>query len=204
MTDTAPASSPATDAAPTPATDPQLPGHPPVFPRLPGETPRAYSAFTAFFLLGQTRSHQALADNLGEPLGTIKNWASKHNWTQRLQEFNSGLLQAQARAEAERQARQAADWAARLNRFREQEWDAAQKLLLAAQCFLESFGEEDLHKMTLAQVSRALSISSRIGRSALAGAELPPDSASPMSPIQQQLIDDIHRAYGKPAQSSTP
>ena len=56
MTDTAPASSPATDAAPTPATDPQLPGHPPVFPRLPGETPRAYSAF---FLLGQAPTSSA-------------------------------------------------------------------------------------------------------------------------------------------------
>jgi hypothetical protein len=204
MTDTAPASTPATDAAQTPVTDSQLAGRIPDFPRLPGETPRAYSAFTAFFLLGQPRSHQALADKLGEPLGTIKNWASKHNWTERLQEFNSGLLQAQAQAEAERHARQAADWAARLNRFREQEWDAAQKLLLAAQCFLESFGEEDLHKMTLAQVSRALSISSRIGRSALAGAELPPDATSALSPIQQQIIDHIHRGYDKPAQSSTP
>ena len=194
MTDTAPASSTATDAASTPATDPQLPGHPPVFPRLPGETPRAYSAFTAFFLLGQARTHQAVADKLGEPLGTIKNWASKHDWTERIHEFNSGLLQAHAQAEADRQARQAADWAARLNRFREQEWDAAQKLLLAAQCFLESFGEEDLHKMTLAQVSRALSISSRIGRSALAGAELPPVATSAMSPIQQQLLDALHRA----------
>ena len=204
MTDTAPASSTATDAAPTPATDPQLPGHPPVFPRLAGETPRAYSAFTAFFLLGQSRTHQAVADKLGEPLGTIKNWASKHDWTERIHEYNSGLLQAHAQAEADRQARQAADWAARLHRFREQEWDAAQKLLLAAQCFLESFGEEDLHKMTLAQVSRALSISSRIGRSALAGAELPPDCSPAMSPVQQQLLDALHRAYSQPAQSSTP
>ena len=59
-----------------------------------------------------------------------------------------------------------------------------------AQCFLESFGEEDLHKMTLAQVSRALSISSRIGRSALAGAELPPDCSPAMSPNDEGLGGD--------------
>ena len=59
MTDTAPASTPATDAAPTPATDPQLAARAPDFPRLPGETPRAYSAFTAFFLLGQAPTSSA-------------------------------------------------------------------------------------------------------------------------------------------------
>jgi hypothetical protein len=58
MTDTAPASSPATDAASSPSTDPQLAGRILDFPRLPGETPRAYSAFTAFFLLGQARPLQ--------------------------------------------------------------------------------------------------------------------------------------------------
>ena len=59
LTDTAPASSPATDAAATLATDPQLPGHPPVLLRLTGATPRAYSAFTAFFLLGQAPTSSA-------------------------------------------------------------------------------------------------------------------------------------------------
>jgi hypothetical protein len=59
MTDTAPASSPATDAAPTPSADPQLAGRILDFPRLPGETPRAYSAFTAFFLPGQAPTSSA-------------------------------------------------------------------------------------------------------------------------------------------------
>jgi hypothetical protein len=59
MTDTAPASTPATDAAPTPSTVPQLAGRVPDLPRLPGETPRAYSAFTAFFLLGQAPTSSA-------------------------------------------------------------------------------------------------------------------------------------------------
>jgi hypothetical protein len=56
MTDTAPASTPATDAAPTPSTDPQLAGRIPDFPRLSGETQRA---FTGFFLLGQAPTSSA-------------------------------------------------------------------------------------------------------------------------------------------------
>ncbi len=198
MTDTVPLATVAADSTPSPSTSPQPAGSAPAFPRLPGETPRACSAFTAFLQLGQLRSHQALADQLGEPLGTIKNWASRYQWTERLRQFNSGLLQAHAQAEADRQAKQAADWAARLSRFREQEWDAAQKLLLAAQCFLESFGEEDLRKMTLAQVSRAVSISSQIARAAMVGAELPPPAAPGGSPIQQQLLEALDRAYHQP------
>jgi hypothetical protein len=36
--------------------------------RLPGETPRAFGAFLAFYQLGQTRSHAAVADALGEQM----------------------------------------------------------------------------------------------------------------------------------------
>ena len=95
------------------------------------------------------------------------------------------------------QRQQAADWAARLARFREQEWEAAQKLIAAAQCFLETFDEEALHKMTLAQVSRALKASSALARSALAGAELPDPSVPSLSPAQQQLLDALKRLYGQ-------
>jgi hypothetical protein len=207
MNDITSESTAATGSAPAPSTTPPPADLAPVFPRLPGETPRAFSAFMAYFQLGQLRTHQAVADKLTEPLGTVKNWASKYNWTERLQEFHSGLLQAQAQAEADRQARRAADWAARRDRFREQEWETAQKLLQAAECYLESFGEEDLHKMTLIQVSRAISISSKLARSAFAGAELPPDQAPATSSAQQHFLDAISRAYaqqGQPDRSPSP
>ena len=150
-----------------------------------------------FFQLDHNRSLQAVADKLGEGLPTVKNWSSRFSWRERLHAFNSGLLQHQVQAEAALRRQRAADWAARLDHFREQEWDAAQKLLAAAQCFLESFGEEDLHKMSLAQVSRALEISSTIGRLALAGAELPEPSEAPLAPVQQQLLEAVSRVYGQ-------
>ena len=176
----------------------------PAFNRLPGETPRAFSAFLAWFQLSHSRSHQAVADKLGENPATVRNWASKYDWSDRLLAFTSGLLQQQAADLAERQRKQAADWAARLDRFREQEWDAAQKLLSAAQCFLETFGDDQLQNMTLSQVSRALSISSQIGRSALAGAELPVSSEPAMSPIQQQMLEALKRLSGASVHASKP
>ena len=165
---TTPSASP-TPSVPQPSTlNPQ-----PFFPRLPGETPRAFGAFITFFQLGHARSLQAVADKLGESLGTVKNWSSKFDWSGRIQAFNSGLLQQQAQAQAALQRQQAADWAARLDRFREQEWDAAQKLLARRPVLPRNLRRGGPAKMTLAQVSRALKISSAIGRSALAGAEPP-------------------------------
>jgi hypothetical protein len=169
----------------------------PGFAPAPGETPRAFGAFMAFFNLGHGRSLQAVADRLAEGLPTVKNWSCKYAWAERLQTFNAGLLRSSARDQAALHSRLAADWAARLQRFREQEWDAAQKLIAAAQCFLESFGEEDLRKMNLAQVSRALKISSAVGRLALAGAELPASPDPDLSPVQQQFLNAVKRLYGQ-------
>src|SRR4051812_25203202 len=155
-----------------------------LFATLPGETPRAYGAFMAFFELGHTRTLSAVADKLEEEMPTIKKWSSKHNWRERIQAFNSGLLQQQAEAQSESMREQNARWSERVERLREQEWDAAQKLHAAACCFLESFGDEQLAKMTLVQVSRALSISSQMARSALSGAEVAKSTDPEMSPIQ--------------------
>ncbi len=185
-------------------TEPGNPNAQPAFQHSPGETPRAFSAFMTYFRLGHERSHQAVADKLDESLNTIKRWSSKFDWTQRVQNFNAGLLDQQARDLAAAHRRHTVDWADRLYRFREQEWAAAQKLSAAAQCYLESFTDDDLHKMTLAQVSRALKISSAIGRSALAGAELPQYSEPSLSPIQQQFLDAAKRIYGRDSSPSCP
>ncbi len=133
--------------------DGSVPSHP--FPRLPGETPRAYGAFVAFFDLGQTRSLPAVAEKVGEGLATVKNWSSKYSWSERIQNFNAGVLQLQADGIAEVRRKQAVDWAQRLAQFREQQWEVSQKLAAVAQCFLESFGDENLSQMTLGQASRA-------------------------------------------------
>jgi len=72
----------------------------PAFRRHPGETPRAFSAFMTYFQLGHARSLQAVADKLDENSGTVRNWSSRHDWAERLQACNSGLLQEQVRAQA--------------------------------------------------------------------------------------------------------
>jgi len=210
--DSLPEASPAASLAPTP--DPiQVSGlipHPstlnsqPTFPRCPGETPRAFSAFMTWFQSGHARSLAALADKLGESQGTLKNWSGKHGWTERLQTYQAGLLQEQARHNDACHLQQAADWNRRLVALREQEWDAALKLNAVAQCFLETCGEDDVRRMTLAQVSRAVKISSSVARSAITGAELPASSETGLSPLQQQLLAGLTRIYGSSEPAASP
>ncbi|MEI8291539.1 MAG: hypothetical protein WCH99_18875, partial [Verrucomicrobiota bacterium] len=170
---------------------------PAVFPRAPGETPRAFGAFLAFFQLGSSRSLPAVAEVLGENPATVKNWSSKYRWSERLLAYQSGLLQARVAAQAGLAQSSAADWARRGSEFREVEWAAGQKLLGAVLCFLENFGDREVEKMSLAQVSRALQISTRVSRSALSG-ELLPDESAP-SALESALAAALQKAYGQPS-----
>jgi len=177
--------------------DPPPPAAPPAFPHQPGETPRAFGAFLAFFQLGPSRSLPALAEVLGENPATVKNWSSKYRWSDRLLAYQSGLLQTQVAAQAALVQSSAADWARRSSEFREHEWAAGQKLLGAVLCFLENFGDREVEKMSLAQVSRALQISTRISRSALSGELLLEESAP--SALEAALAVALQKAYGQPA-----
>lgn len=193
-----PASAPAALAPHGACAPPEpAPADPPAFPRYPGETPRAFAAFLAYFQLGQTRSLPAVADCLGENPATVKNWSSKYQWSHRLHSFYSGLLHAHAQTEAARQLQPAGDWARRTRECREQEWAAGQKLLTAALCFLENFGDRDVEKMNLGQVSRALQVSTCISRQALRGDHTPEDPAP--TAHQAELAAALNKAYGQPA-----
>jgi hypothetical protein len=185
----------------SPSETPPVPAAP-AFPRLPGETPRAIRAFREFLGLGSARSLPALAGRLGERLGTVKTWSARYRWRERVHAFESGLLQEQAEAVAAGHRQQAADWALRTREYREQEWDASQKLLAAVQCFLESFGERDVERMTLSQVSRALHIASRLARQACSGDPLPEEPA--LAPLQSELAAALQRAYAQPPPVDSP
>ena len=170
---------------------------PPAFSRCPGETPRAFSAFITWFQLGHSRCLADVAAQLGEKHDTVKFWSSKYRWSDRINAFNSGLLQQQADLETAARCRQAADWSRRSDEYREQEWAVAQKLLLAAHCFLENLGDREVEKMSLAQVSRALEIYARLARHSLSNASA--SDTPPLAPLQLELEAALKKAFGSPA-----
>jgi len=170
----------------------------PDLPPLPGETPRAFGAFLTFYQLGQARSLAGTAQALGEKRATVKAWSSRHRWPERLRACQSGRLAAHLASER----RQTADWARRRQEFREQRWAAGQKLLHAAACFLDSFGDRELQQITLAQVARAIQIGTRITTDALSGGQLPEEQA--LSSSESELMAALQKAYGTPAPRPAP
>ena len=174
----------------------------PDFPRRLGETPRAYGAFTVYFALGQTRSLSQVADELGEHLTTVKTWSSRFRWSERIASFNAALLRQQAEAQLVRHREHADHWARRTRECREQEWDAAQKLRFAAQCFLETVGESQVEKMSLGQASRAIQIAARLARQALSDAPLPETAV--LAPIQLEMAAALQKAFGPPTPALAP
>jgi len=189
-------------SAPSKACPDTFVGGLPSFPRSPGETPRAFNAFTTYFRLGHGRTLQAAADKLGEQLPTVKNWSSKYDWSERINRFNSGVLEQEAQAETEAARKTAADWAQRTQQFREQEWESAQQLLTVVQCCLENFGERDLEKIRLSELSRALNVACRMSRSALQNPTTDDDRPS-LSPIQNELLAALDKIC-PPAPTSPP
>ncbi len=169
----------------------------PTFSRSPGETPRAFNAFTTYFRLGHRRTLQAVADKHGEQLPTVKNWSSKYDWSERINRFNSGLLEQEAQAETEAARKAAADWAKRTAEYREQEWEDAQKLLNVVRCCLENFGDRDLEKFRISELSRALSIGSKMSRSALQSPTTDDDRPA-LSPIQNELLAALNKICPPP------
>jgi hypothetical protein len=172
---------------------PSTPNSQPTFPRFPGETPRAFSAFAAFFELGHSRSLPAVADLLGENHDTVRRWSSKFRWSARIHSANSNLLQQHANAQAAAHAEQTADWARRAAEYREREWEASQKVLGAIHCFLDDFSDQHVEKMSLSQVSRALQVTSTIARSNLSNSFASDEPA--MAPIQTELTAALKKAY---------
>jgi hypothetical protein len=177
-----------------PASDPVPPALPSFFSCAPGETPRAFAAFKVFFELGHARSLPAVADQLGENLSTVKKWSGRYQWFRRIADFDAGLLQQQVAARLEDSREQAADWSRRAREWRDLEWDSARKLRAAAQCFLDSFGDQQVEKMTLAQAARAVQIAARLARQSLADAALP--AAAGPAPIQLEIEAALKKAFG--------
>ncbi len=173
------------------------PAFPVAFPRCSGETPRAFGAFLAYFNLGSARSLSAVAEQLGEKLDSVKKWSSQYRWADRLCRYQSGLLQQQVEAQAAFQQEPGADWARRTHECRQQEWETARQLRAVAQCFLETVGEPQVEKITLAQASRALQVAARLARQALSDSALP-DPAAP-APIQLEIEAALRKAFGAPA-----
>jgi hypothetical protein len=155
----------------------------------------------AFFELGQGRSLQAVVDRLGEKLDTVKGWSSRFRWSERIQSFNSGLLQQQVQAQVAARRQQAAEWARRAAESRELQFMASRKLFDGALCYLENLGDQEVARMSLSQASRALQVAARLASLALADGMAAETPAFPAVPLD--FMAALKKAYGQPPSANS-
>lgn len=79
-----------------PATPPRLP-----WERQPGETEAAYRAFTTYRDLEPPRSFREAARRIGKAHSTLAKHARRHNWYERIEEYDNHLTRQQQQAALE-------------------------------------------------------------------------------------------------------
>lgn len=55
------------------------------------ETSKAFEAFVTYREIGASRSHIKVARRLGKSVQLISRWSRRHNWTQRVSEYDQDL-----------------------------------------------------------------------------------------------------------------
>jgi len=134
------------------------------FQPAPNESHKAFETFLCYFDIGQNRSFAKVAKLTGVNLNSVKMWAHRFDWRERVRAYNTELLRARLAVETDARRNQAELRAQRALQFQDAEWKAAEKLLRAAQNALDILIHTTPEKLSLADVARALEIASKLGR----------------------------------------
>lgn len=172
------------------------------FEQQPGESLKAFSAFKAYLDLGDRRSLVALAEKLQKSRSLLERWSSKYGWPSRVLAYYAHLAeQERAAATAVVQAH-AADWAARQQEHKEEEWRLRCELVELAREAIRRWKADPRRCGSLEGMARLLDLASRLGR---LSSGLPTESTESTVEFQAALDPDweaaLRKAYGpKPAE----
>jgi hypothetical protein len=128
------------------------------------ESHKAFETFLCYFDIGQNRSFAKVAKLSGVNLNSVKMWAHRFDWRERVRAYNTQLLRSRLDVETTARRNQAELRASRAALFQDAEWKAAEKLLRAAQNALDVLLHKPPEKLHLSDVARALEIASKLGR----------------------------------------
>ena len=199
-----PAPSSALPALPSalPALPSALPALPSALPALPfapspGESAKAFETFLCYFDIGQNRSFAKVAKLSGVHLTSVKVWANRYRWRDRVRAYNTELLRTRLAVETDARRNQADLRMQRALLFQDAEWKAAEKLLRAAQGALDVLLITTPEKLTLGDVARALEIASKLGRLATGLSTEHVEHAGEVNVnLQLEIESAIQKVYG--------
>lgn len=106
------------------------------FEQLPGETPKAYAAFRVYRNMGADRSIVKAGRKLGKNRVTLEDWSVKYQWQERVASYDAAQAVKEQAAIDKAQADEAAKWARRQSKHREDSFQLGQLMIRKARSIL--------------------------------------------------------------------
>lgn len=178
---------------------PPKPDNLPTLPFAPAqnESPKAFESFLCYLDVGTNRSFAEVARRMKVNLNSVKMWASRYDWRERIRLYNASLLQARLTVETAARQGQAAQWAERGNALKEKEWAVAEKLIAAGEKILNTFLAKKRGAVRPADAAKLLEVASKLGRLATGLAtERQEHTGADGGPIQVELSAALNKVYG--------
>lgn len=179
--------------SPQPSTLNAQPASPAPFSPAPNESPQAFAAFLVYFQLPAKRRLTAVARKTGDGLRSVYRWAHDFDWAGRVNRHQAGLVPARAQLEAAPAREEAIAWAERAVVVREREWEFTDDLFEALQQRLRA-GEHD--SLSLAALTRAFALASRIARQTTGLAAQSPDATESPDPREKEFDAALEAVCG--------
>jgi hypothetical protein len=164
--------------------------------RSPGETAHSYAAFTKYLELGPEATLQQVADDLGKSLPAVCSLSARHYWMERAAAYRQQASQGFLAALEQDRVKQAELWRARVQIFREQQWEALQRMILVRtqmQTQLLAKPRQDIAYYEYARIEDTIC---RMGRTAAINADQA-ELEAPTSPLlSPDLEESLNKVYG--------
>jgi ABC-type transporter MlaC component len=133
-------------------------------PQLDGESRQAYAARVEYLTMGESRSHEAVAQKYSKSVGLMARWSSRYNWQAHARAYDQTLATLAVQQHA-------AQYLADLADHRERYSRAGRALFQVATSMLADLNQQRAaikpNGNTLATVSRALTIAADLEAHAL-------------------------------------
>lgn len=136
------------------------------FERLPRESGKAFEAFNLYLNMGAKRSTAAVGKKLGKSGGLIERWCTKFDWAGRVRAFETHLAIVERQATEVAVRAKAAEWVARDEALREQEWKTREEALEMARESIARWRKNKKRVGSLEGIARLLELSSTLGHRA--------------------------------------
>ncbi len=134
-----------------------------LFEQQPKESAKAFAAFSLYLNLGSDRSLAAVGQKLGKSVGLLERWSAKFGWQERVAAHVSNLFTVEREATEVLARGKAAEWLARQQCLREEEWSIHEECIKAGREALKRFYERG-KGATLGDIARMLETASKLGR----------------------------------------